>query len=131
MAGTKLAKRNARDAARDLAQIDEELSTALEELRELARGIHPAILSERGLPDSLEMLAIRSPVPVEIEQAPGERLSEQVEAAIYYVVAEALTNVAKYSRARVARVRVFREDAYVVAEEYEGRPTLLRATVRL
>ena len=80
---------------RDLAQIDEELSTALEELRELARGIHPAILSERGLPDSLEMLAIRSPVPVEIEQAPGERLSEQVEAAIYYVVAEALTNVAK------------------------------------
>jgi PAS domain S-box-containing protein len=116
LAAKKVSNGNARAAARDLAQIDEELSTALEELRELARGIHPAILSERGLPDSLEMLAVRSPVPVEIEQAPAERLPEQVEAAIYYVVAEALTNVAKYSRARVASVRVFREDGYVVAE---------------
>jgi signal transduction histidine kinase len=87
----------------------------------------------------LEMLAVRSPVPVEIERAPAERLPEQVEAAIYYVVAEALTNVAKYSRARVASVRVFREDAYVVAEveddgvggaDAKGGPTLLRAIVR-
>ena len=116
LAAKKVSNGNARAAARDLAQIDEELSTALAELRELARGIHPAILSERGLPDSLEMLAVRSPVPVEIEQAPAERLPEQVEAAIYYVVAEALTNVAKYSRARVASVRVFHEDGYVVAE---------------
>jgi PAS domain S-box-containing protein len=103
-------------AAKDLARVEEELATTLDELRELARGIHPAILGERGLPDALEMLAVRSPVPVEVEQAPRARLPEQVEAAIYYVVSEALTNVAKYSDARVASVRVFREDGYVVAE---------------
>jgi PAS domain S-box-containing protein len=103
-------------AAKDLARVEEELATTLEELRELARGIHPALLSERGLPDALEMLAVRSPVPVEVEQAPKERLPEQVEAAIYYVVSEALTNVAKYSRARVASVRVFCDNGYVVAE---------------
>jgi signal transduction histidine kinase len=62
---------------------------------------------------------------------PSETRATPPGTSIYYVVAEALTNVAKYSRARVARVRVFREDAYVVAEESEGRPTLLRATVRL
>jgi signal transduction histidine kinase len=116
LAAKKLANGNRNAAARDLARVEDELATALEELRELARGIHPAILTERGLPDSLEMLAVRSPVPVEIEQAPAERLPEQVEAAIYYVVAEALTNVAKYSRARVASVRVFRHEDYVVAE---------------
>jgi signal transduction histidine kinase len=62
------------------------------------------------------MLAVRSPVPVEIEQAPAHRLPEQVEAAIYYVVSEALTNVAKYANARVASVRVFQDNGYVVAE---------------
>jgi PAS domain S-box-containing protein len=103
-------------AAKDMARVEQELATALDELRELARGIHPAILDERGLPDALEMLAVRSPVPVEVEQAPPERLSEPVEAAIYYVVSEALTNVAKYSRARVASVRVFCTNGYVVAE---------------
>jgi PAS domain S-box-containing protein len=116
VATQKLKAGHASAAARELQRAEEEASVALEELRELARGIHPAILSERGLPDALEMLAVRSPVPVEVEQAPPERLSGQVEAAIYYVVAEALTNVAKYARARVASVRVFRENGYVVAE---------------
>jgi PAS domain S-box-containing protein len=116
LAAESLAAGRTKAAAQHLARVEEELATALEELRELARGIHPAILSERGLPDALEMLAVRSPVPVEVEQAPRERLPEHLEAAIYYVVAEALTNVAKYSRARVASVRVFREDGYVVAE---------------
>lgn len=120
-----LALRSARKALKEgrmsavtqqLRAIDGELEQALEELRDLARGIHPAILTDRGLPDALETLAVRSPVPVEIEQAPQERLNPQVEAAVYYVVAEALTNVAKYARARVASVRVIREGRYVLAE---------------
>jgi PAS domain S-box-containing protein len=116
LAAQNLAAGRAKAAAKDIARVEEELAIALEELRELARGIHPAVLSERGLPEALEMLAVRSPVPVEVEQAPRERLPEHLEAAIYYVVSEALTNVAKYSRARVASVRVFREDGYVVTE---------------
>ena len=103
-------------AAKQLRSIETELDQALEELRDLARGIHPAVLTERGLPDALENLAVRSRVPVEIEEAPQGRLSPHVEAAVYYVVAEALTNVAKYARARVASVRVTRRDGYVVAE---------------
>jgi PAS domain S-box-containing protein len=103
-------------ASKQLVKIEGQLESALDELRELARGIHPAVLTDRGLPDALEMLAVRSTVPVEVEQAPSERLSPQVEAAVYYVVAEALTNVAKYARARVASVRVFKEDSQVVAE---------------
>jgi PAS domain S-box-containing protein len=116
LAAQKVAAGRMGAAGDALARVEDELGTALDELRELARGIHPAVLSERGLPDALEMLAVRSPVPVEVEQAPKERLPAQVEAAIYYVVSEALTNVAKYSRARVASVRVFRENPYVVAE---------------
>jgi len=103
-------------ATGQLATIEAELAEALGELRELARGIHPAVLTDRGLPDALETLAVRSPVPVEVEEAPNERLTPQVEAAVYYVVAEGLTNVAKYARARVASVRVFQQDGYVVAE---------------
>jgi PAS domain S-box-containing protein len=106
----------ATSAARQLAAIENELDEAMGELRELARGIHPAVLTDRGLPDALEMLAVRSTVPVEVEQAPSERLDPQVEAAVYYIVAEALTNVAKYARARVASVRVFQQDGRLVAE---------------
>jgi signal transduction histidine kinase len=98
-------------AERQLRTIEGELDQALEELRD-----HPAILTDRGLSDALETLAVRSQVPVEIEQAPQERLSPQVEAAVYYVVAEALTNVAKYAQARVASVRVTREDGYILTE---------------
>ena len=75
-----------------------ELTHALGELRELARGIHPAVLTDRGLRPALETLAARAPVPVELV-APDERLHADVEAAAYYVVAEALTNVAKYAHA--------------------------------
>jgi PAS domain S-box-containing protein len=103
-------------ATRQLDEISGELDEALNELRELARGIHPSVLTDHGLPDALETLAVRSAVPVEIERAPSERLHSQIEAAVYYVVAEALTNVAKYARARVATVRVFKEDGYLVTE---------------
>ena len=81
-----------------LASAGEELDSALEELRELARGIHPAVLTDRGLGTALETLASRAPVPVELAELPDERLPEAVELAAYFVVAEALTNVAKYAQ---------------------------------
>lgn len=87
-------------------QVASELATATEELRELARGIHPAVLTDRGLPAALDVLAARCPVPVEIVAVPTDRLPEPVEAAIYYVAAEALTNVARYAHASSARVEV-------------------------
>ena len=96
-----------------LATAAEELTLALSELRELARGLHPAVLSDRGLRAAVEMLAGRSPVPVEIEEIPDQRLPESVEAAAYYLIAEALTNVAKYAHASRVRVRVAASDERV------------------
>jgi signal transduction histidine kinase len=90
-----------------VAQVREELTEALDELRELARGIHPAVLTDRGLAPALETVAARSSVPVELS-VPSERLPEQVEAAIYYIVSEALTNVSKYARASSVTVEVAR-----------------------
>ena len=92
-------------AAALLAGARQELASGLDELREIARGLHPAILS-RGLDVALAGLAERSPVPVELEVELVGRPSEQVEAAAYYVVAEALTNVARYANADAARVSV-------------------------
>ena len=104
-------------AAREvLAGAGDELGLALAELRELARGLHPAVLTDRGLRAAVEMLAGRSPVPVEIAEVPGERLSEPVEAAAYYLIAEALTNVAKYAQASTVRVRVTAAGERVVVE---------------
>jgi signal transduction histidine kinase len=99
-----------------LAGAQEELARALEELRELARGIHPAVLSDRGLRPALEALAGRSPVPVELTGMPRERLPAAVEAAAYFVVAEALTNVVKYANASQARVCVSRSNGHAVVE---------------
>jgi signal transduction histidine kinase len=99
-----------------LASAGDELALALAELRELARGLHPAVLSDRGLRPAVEMLAGRSPVPVEIAEIPGERLPQPVEAAAYYLIAEALTNVTKYAGASRVRVRVEASDASVVVE---------------
>jgi signal transduction histidine kinase len=75
-------------------------------LREIARGIHPAILAEGGLSLALKVLARRSPLPVELHVHAGERLPERIEVGAYYVVAEALTNVAKHARASVVMVTV-------------------------
>ena len=99
-----------------LASAGEELDSALEELRELARGIHPAVLSDRGLGTALATLANRAPVPVELAELPEERLPEAVELAAYFVVAEALTNVAKYAKATHATVEVARENGRLVVE---------------
>jgi signal transduction histidine kinase len=91
-----------------------ELAQALEELRELARGIHPAILTDRGLKPALEALADRAPLPVQVERMPDERLPAPVEATAYFVVAESLTNAARYARAEHAAVAVEREDGWAV-----------------
>ncbi|HYB29972.1 MAG TPA: histidine kinase [Solirubrobacteraceae bacterium] len=86
------------------------LREALTELRELARGIHPVLLSDRGLPPALDSLAQRSPVPVELDLELEGRLPIEVETAAYFVAAEALTNVAKHGRASFARVRAASTD---------------------
>jgi signal transduction histidine kinase len=104
------------DAVRELEAARRELDQALDELRELARGIHPSVLSERGLDAALKTLAHRAPVPVELEASPGERLPDPVESASYFVVAEALTNVAKYAQATHASVNVTRVDGKVLVE---------------
>jgi signal transduction histidine kinase len=88
----------------ELDQLVESLGGAVDELRELSRGIHPAILSEGGLGPALRVLARRSAVPVEVEAPLLARLPEPVEVAAYYVVSEALTNAAKHARASVVQV---------------------------
>jgi PAS domain S-box-containing protein len=98
-----------------LAGASEELAFALEELRELARGIHPAVLTDRGLGAALEGLAARTPLPIELETL-DERLPAPIEAAAYYVVSEAVTNVVKHARASSAGVRVAATDGLVVIE---------------
>lgn len=106
----RLAKDKLRDdpaeAEKLLDDASGELMAALTELRELARGIHPAVLSDRGLGPAIENLVGRVPIPVEVQAPNGERAPEQAELAAYYVVAEALTNVVKYSGATHASVSV-------------------------
>src|SRR5262249_37188459 len=86
------------DAAAGLDRAMAELKTSLAELRELARGIHPAVLTERGLEPALQVLASRAPVPVTLD-TDAQRLPGPVEVAAYFVVSEALANVAKYAQA--------------------------------
>jgi signal transduction histidine kinase len=104
--------------------LDQQLSAALSELRELARGIHPAMLTDQGLGPAIEALTGRAPIPVDLDVAVGgERLPAPIEAAAYFVVAEALTNVAKYAEADGARVHVRRvagELEIVVADDGVG-----------
>jgi signal transduction histidine kinase len=90
----------------ELSRVVEGHAGVLEELREIAQGIHPAILVDDGLGPALRMLARRSPIPVELDLQAETRLPEQVEVAAYYVVSEALANVAKHACASVAHVAV-------------------------
>jgi signal transduction histidine kinase len=99
-----------------LAEAREGLSTTLQELRELSQGIHPAVLTERGLEPALQELAYLAPMPIELDVVGGERLPEPVEAAAYYVVAEALANVAKYASAQAVSVTVLRRNGLAVVE---------------
>ena len=104
-------------AAQELLEASsEELASALEAWSSPA-GLHPAILSDRGLEAALEALATRTPVPVELDHVPTGRLLPPVEAAAYYVfVAESLTNVAKYADASSARVKVEQQNGYAIVE---------------
>jgi signal transduction histidine kinase len=105
---------NPKAAAAMLDEASAELAKATEELRELARGIHPAILSDRGLEAAVESLAQRAPLPVEIDASIDGRLPEPVEAAAYFVVSEALTNVVRHSGAERAQVGIRRENGRLV-----------------
>ena len=93
-----------------------ELQTSLGELRELARGIHPAVLTERGLEPALQALVSRAPVPVSVEAAVEVRLPPPVESAAYFVVSEGLANVAKYAQATHASVAVRRQNGVVTVD---------------
>jgi signal transduction histidine kinase len=93
-----------------------ELALALEELRELVRGLHPRILSDHGLAPAIRALAERALLPVEIVELPATRLRPAVEAAIYYVVAEALANAAKHAAATIVTVRVAEEECGTIVE---------------
>jgi signal transduction histidine kinase len=99
-----------------LDEAEAELRAALDELRELARGIHPAVLTEQGLAAALRSLAERSTVPVTLVAVPDERLRAPVEAAAYFLVSESLANVAKYAHASRASVRVGVVDGRVLVE---------------
>jgi signal transduction histidine kinase len=92
-----------------------ELGEATAELRELARGIHPTVLTNRGLGAALQTLAARSPIPVQIVATPGERLPPPIESAIYFMVAEALTNAARHARAEAVTVSVSHQNGVVQA----------------
>ena len=116
----RLARERAAGAPKEatdlLERAAEELALALGDLRELARGIHPAILTERGLGPALEGVVARSTFPVELRAMPDERLSEPVEAAAYYLICESLANVAKHANASKATISVVRSDGRVVIE---------------
>ena len=115
--------RLARNVADDAGAVRElldacsaELALALEELRELARGIHPAILTERGLEPALRAVADRSSVPVDIDVRLTDRLDQAREAALYFTASEALTNVAKYAGATSVAIRAFADERCAVIE---------------
>jgi signal transduction histidine kinase len=113
-----LARQHANDPAAAARLVDGaigELDAALAELRELARGIHPGVLTDHGLQPALSALADRAPLPVRVE-ADGARLPHAVESAAYFTVAEGLTNVAKYARANQASVTFTQTNGNAVVE---------------
>jgi PAS domain S-box-containing protein len=111
-----------------LERIGKELTEASADLRELARGIHPAVLTERGLAPAIDALVSRAPVPVEVIGLPADRLPPATEATAYFTVAEALTNVAKYAGASHATVRMAREDGVLAVEVRDDGVGGARAT---
>jgi PAS domain S-box-containing protein len=104
------------EAAQQVAEIRGELGRALEELRDLARGIHPAVLTDHGLGPALKTLAERLTVPVEIRRSLEGRLPEPVEVAAYYVVSESLANVQKYAQASQVTIELARRDRHAVVQ---------------
>ena len=105
-----------RSATQQIERARREVAASLEELREIARGIHPAVVTGHGLAVALEQLAARAAVPIRLTVGIRGRLPEAVEVASYYVVAETLTNVGKYAQATTATVDVSRSPGLVVVE---------------
>jgi len=103
------------EQARLLAAAQEQLAASLQELRELAAGLHPAVL-DRGLDAAVSSVALRAPLPVSVTVDVEERPGAPVEVAVYYLVSETLTNVAKYAGATTATVTVRRDDDRVLVE---------------
>jgi signal transduction histidine kinase len=104
------------DAARELEAARSELEATLEELRDLARGIHPNVLTDRGLTAALDGLVGRSPVPVELDADGCDELPEPVQITLYFIVAEALTNALKHSGCARVTVQVGAEDGAATVE---------------
>jgi signal transduction histidine kinase len=109
LAGDRAALEQVQNARREVA-------ASLEELREIARGIHPAVVTGHGLGVGLEQLAARAAVPIRLRVEVPERLSEAIEVASYYVVAESLTNVSRYAQASQATVDVSRSNGFLLVE---------------
>ena len=107
-------RKNPAETEHLLTEASAELQSAIDELRELARGIHPAVLTDRGLGPALEVLADHAHLPVDLTAHIPTRLPSTVEAVVYYVAAEGLTNIAKYSHATAASVRLETNDKNVV-----------------
>jgi MYXO-CTERM domain-containing protein len=104
------------DARARLGQARREIATSLEELRDVARGIHPAVVSGHGLEIALEQLAARAPVPVRLNVAVDGRLPERLEVAAFYLVSESLANIGKHAKASSATIDVARTNGEVVIE---------------
>jgi len=120
-----------REHRADLAHVAEGLTDVLDGLREIALGLHPAILAEGGLGPALKTLAHRSPIPVQLDVGVEERLPEHVEVAAYYVVSEALTNTAKHAQATLVRVGIETSDDMLhvlVSDDGIGGADPLRGT---
>jgi signal transduction histidine kinase len=118
----QLTERDPQKAKGLLQQLQGDATDALEELRDLARGIYPPVLADRGLPEALEAQARKFPLPVTVESDGTGRYPQEVEAAVYFSCLEALQNVAKYAEASNARVRLKEDDERLVFEvEDDGR----------
>jgi signal transduction histidine kinase len=94
------------DVRAELSDVGRGLTAVIDELREISRGIHPAMLAEGGLAPALKTLARRSPVPVVLDVTVERRLPERVEVAAYYIVSEMLTNAAKHAQASAVTVEI-------------------------
>jgi signal transduction histidine kinase len=109
-------------ARRLIEESHEDAKQVLQELRELVRGIHPAVLTDRGLDAAISAVAGRSPIPVGVDVSIGDRQPDEVEGTAYFVVVEALTNIAKHSGATEANVSLKRERGWLkVLVEDNGR----------
>jgi signal transduction histidine kinase len=104
------------ETRRRLDHARREIATSIEELRDVARGLHPAVVSGHGLEVALEQLAARAAVPVRLDVAVGSRLPEPLEIAAFYLVSESLANIGKHAKATSATVEVARNDGQVVVE---------------